>query len=548
MTEPHAGSPREVVLTRPPDARPREAPVAAYDEVLYPGYPYPQTHPDRLATLATLFGMKPTPVECCRVLELACGDGANLIPMAFGLPQSEFVGIDLAARPLKKGQAFIEALGLKNITLLPLNLMEFPPDLEQFDYIIAHGLYSWVPPAVQDKMLAICKAHLVPNGVAYVSYNTYPGYHLQGMVRDMMRFHARQFGEPSEQVSQALALLKFLAESKSEPDTYRALLKQILDQLLQRSEASLYHDELADVNSPVYFYQFVERATQHGLQFLAEANIFEMQDRAFPPQVSETLRLVPDDQIVLKEQYMDFLKGRKFRQTLLCHQGVALDREPKPERMQAFYAASSARPASPEPDIRSTAVEEFQGALGASMSTGHPVAKAAITKLAEVWPRSLHFNELLGRVQSCTGSDANRADGDPDQGALALGTILSATYAAGLIELHVHAPQFALEVSERPVASPLARLQLQAGPNVTTLRHTRIQVEDSLLGNLLLLLDGTRDRPALVKELAALVESGAATLKRDGTAVSDRETALEILADSLETNLVKVGRLALLVA
>lgn len=82
----------------------------SYDEVLYPGYAYRQTHPDRLATMATLFGMTPAPVEGCRVLELGCGEGGNLIPMAFGLPRSQFLGIDLAQRPIQKGQAMVEAL------------------------------------------------------------------------------------------------------------------------------------------------------------------------------------------------------------------------------------------------------------------------------------------------------------------------------------------------------------------------------------------------------------------------------------------------------
>src|SRR5438093_4154914 len=135
-----------------------------YDEVLYPSHTHSQTHPDRLATIATLFGMTPAPVDGCRVLELGCGDGGNLIPMAFGLPGSEFVGIDLAARPIGSGQALVEALGLKNITLRPLDIMQISSDFGRFDYIIAHGLYSWVPPAVQDKILAICKANLAPEG------------------------------------------------------------------------------------------------------------------------------------------------------------------------------------------------------------------------------------------------------------------------------------------------------------------------------------------------------------------------------------------------
>ena len=113
--------------------------ATAYDDVLYSSYAFSQTHPDRLATLATLFGMKPTPVTQCRVLELGCGDGSNLIPMAYGLPGSEFVGIDLAARPIATGQEMIETLGLKNITLWPLDVTKVTPDFGQFDYIIEIG-------------------------------------------------------------------------------------------------------------------------------------------------------------------------------------------------------------------------------------------------------------------------------------------------------------------------------------------------------------------------------------------------------------------------
>src|SRR5919197_3347157 len=131
-----------------------EPAATAYDEVLYPNYVHAQSHPDRLATLATLFGMRSARVGRCRVLELACGDGGNLIPLALDLAGSEFVGIDLAARPVAKGRRMIAALGLKNIELRQLDLMSLPRTLGQFDYIMAHGLYSWVPPAVQDRILA----------------------------------------------------------------------------------------------------------------------------------------------------------------------------------------------------------------------------------------------------------------------------------------------------------------------------------------------------------------------------------------------------------
>src|SRR5262245_7165996 len=121
-----------------PDALPN-----TYDAVLYPGYALTQSHPDRLATLATLFGLAPADVSRCRVLELGCGDGINLISIALSLPEAECVGIDLAAVGIGKGQAIVQELGLKNVTLRQLDLMEVDRDFGQFDFIIAHGVYSW---------------------------------------------------------------------------------------------------------------------------------------------------------------------------------------------------------------------------------------------------------------------------------------------------------------------------------------------------------------------------------------------------------------------
>lgn len=513
-----------------------------YDKFLYPSYAYPQTHPDNLATLATLFGMEPAQVNRCRVLELGCGSGGNIIPMAFGLPQSEFVGIDLAEYPITQGQSLINTLCLKNIMLRQMDVMDISADLGQFDYIIAHGLFSWVPPAVQDKIFAICNNHLSPNGIAYVSYNTYPGYHLQSMVREMMRFHTAQFGEPKEQISQALSFVKFLSESVPD-NTYRLILKEAVEHMGKRRDEGIYHDELAEINLPVYFYRFMELAERHGLQYLSEANFYDMQE-SFPSEVTNTLQSLSRDSIVLKEQYLDFLKCRRFRRTLLCRQGVNLNRIPQAEQMNNFHVASSAQPISQIPDISSEAEEEFRNSQGASMKTGHPLAKAAIVELTNAWPASLDFNELLNRVRNrLQGKNDAALEGDETS----LSKIILWTYAAGLVELHIHQPVFTLNLSERPVASPLAQLQLQSGNRITNLRHTSVQMEGPLENRLLLLLDGTRDRTDILHELANLVESGAASLRLNDIEVRDRLKAIEILSKGLETSLKQIAHLALLV-
>lgn len=530
-----------------PDATP-----TPYDKVLYPGYTHSQTHPDRLATMATLFGMKPAPVERCRVLELGCGDGSNLVPMALSLPESKFVGIDLAPRPVAKGQKIVEALGLQNITLRPLDLLDVSADLGQFDYIIAHGVYAWVPPAVQDKILAVCRENLAPDGVAFVSYNAYPGAHLRDMVREMMLFHIQHLTDPQERIQQATALAGFLSVAQpfsDQSDTYRLFLKETMEGILNYRPGHLYHDELAEISSPVYFHQFIEHAARHDLVFLSEADFFEMQDHIFPPEVTDTLRKLAKSSIILKEQYMDFLKCRRFRQTLLCHKGISLDRSLPPERVKNFNIATTARPVSPAPDLSSSSVEEFRTPKGARMATDYPLAKAAMMCLGEIYPQSLHFNELVKRARSRLGDSGHRGHDPEETGVLA--EILWGTYTAGVIELHVYTPRCAEEVSERPVASPLARLQVQSANGeavVATLRHVSVNVEDMIGQQLLLLLDGTRDRAALLDELAAFVKSSVAAKQQRGEAVVDLQKALDELSNELDQNLAKLARLGLLIA
>src|SRR5262245_31918292 len=208
----------------------------SYDEVPYDSYPYPQTHPSRLATVATLFGMNPPPVGNCRVLELGCAGGGNIIPMAEGLPESEFVGIDLSGRQIADAQQIARTLGLSNITLRHASILDVDESYGPFDYVICHGVFSWVPDVVREKILDICAKHLTPQGVAYVSYNTYPGWHMRGMIRDMMRFHALRFADARAQVKQARALLDFLAKSApKDGGAYSALLRSELEALRTRA-------------------------------------------------------------------------------------------------------------------------------------------------------------------------------------------------------------------------------------------------------------------------------------------------------------------------
>jgi SAM-dependent methyltransferase len=290
----------------------------SYDHLPYEDHAHPQTHPGRLATVATLLGLAPPPVMGCRVLELGCAAGGNLIPMGVGLSESTFVGIDLSARQVNQGRQVIEALGLRNVRLETGSILEVDEGWGQFDYIICHGVYSWVPADVRDKILTVCAQQLATNGVAYISYNVYPGWHLRRVVRDLLVYHGQSFREPETRVRRARELLEFLATAfERQHAPYAQILEGELQLLRRCGDSYLFHEHLEEVNEPTYFHEFIERATARGLQYLAEAELGAMLLDGFPPEVENTLRTMSPD-IIHLEQYFDFMRNRTFSGKRSC--------------------------------------------------------------------------------------------------------------------------------------------------------------------------------------------------------------------------------------
>ncbi|MDQ3831822.1 MAG: hypothetical protein M3361_21520, partial [Candidatus Tectomicrobia bacterium] len=254
------------------------------------------------------------------------------------------------------------------------------------------------------------------------------------------------------------------------------------------------------------------------------------------------------DDVIAREQYLDFLKCRPFRQTLLCRHGLQLDRTLQPTRLYTLHVAAELRPVSPNPDVTSRGAEVFQGPKGAEIETDRPLVKTAFVYLGTTWPCSMPFGDLLIRVRRHLGHDEGGQRTSAEDDAQEIGRALLQAYGAGYVELHVHKPPFVSAVTERPVASSLARLQLQHDTVASTLRHQTLRIEDNLSRRLVMLLDGTRDRATLLQDLGALVQSGAATVSHEGEPVNDLQEALQHLADGLEANLTSLARLAMLVA
>lgn len=512
-----------------------------YDAVAYPGGLFPQAHPERLATVATLFGLEPVPVEKCRVLELGCGNGQNVIATAFSLPESRFLGIDLAKEPIRRGNELIRRAGLKNIELRQMDVMQFPDDLGTFDYIIAHGVYSWVPAEVREKMMAICGRHLSERGLAYISYNAYPGSHLRDVVRWMMRFHSQQFEDAAEKVRQSRALVKFAAEASAKPGTWQDILKQQTERIAKYSVGGLYHDDLNGINQPFYLMEFMEHAGRHGLQYLGEADIYDMMDDGLEKSAVDTLRQFSKDAFIVREQYLDFFKGRSFRQTLLCRKELKLGRTLLPERAVQLLVTGEVRPVKADAELFADGPVDFQGPNEAVIATGHPIAKAALMHLGEVFPLSVRFDDLFEIARRRAGQDAGNADAE--RGRKELAEFMVQVHAKGFVELHTHQPHFVTQISERPTVSRLARIEIQNGDHVSTLRHRTLRIDDEMGRHLLKLLDGTRDLATVAAELAEAVRSGAITMKGNDVPAE----APPVLPEQVRSNVQTLANSAVLV-
>jgi methyltransferase-like protein/SAM-dependent methyltransferase len=531
--------------------------MPSYDEVPYPNLSHVQSHPDSLATLTTLLGLSPAHIDHCRVLEIGCASGANLIPMALSLPGSTLVGIDYSIRQIEDGQAAIAAVGLTNISLRHMDIREITPELGQFDYIIAHGVFSWVPLDVRDQLLTVCNQNLAPNGVAFISYNVYPGWHMLANIRDMMLYHTRNIDDPIERVAKARGVLKFLSESVPSADHVRSHLLNAYSKFLQnemarigpRADSFLLHDELEEINNPLYFHEFVTLAEAHGLQYVTEVDFRGALPNFWPPEVVQALTQMATN-VVEMEQYLDFLRSRTFRQTILCHAGLEVNRTIEPEHLRKFHVAARAVPESEQPDIHSRTVEKFKGLDGASLAIDHPLSKSAMMILARRWPQTIPMEDLPGEAAALL----NRHNGDlaeitdEDWQVLSSNLLKAFVYSDDLVEVHVYPPQFTLEVSQRPVASPWARFQARDEVKVTNLRHERVEV-DPLNQYLLPFLDGSRDCEALVDLLlAGPVAGGKLVVEQNDQPVIDPIEAREILSTELHANLEWLARAALLVA
>ena len=374
----------------------------AYDETPYISNAFAYTSPGNLRAVASLYGLAAPALDTARVLELGCAAGGNLLPFALAYPNARVVGIDLAPQQIEAGQQVAEKAGARNLDLRAMSLTDVTPELGVFDYIICHGVFSWVPPEVRDAILRICRENLAPEGIACVSYNTYPGWKAADVVRDAMILNSFGAQTAQEKLARAKEMLDLLENGLWHNNPLQSALQGAAHKLRGQSDHYLLHEYLEAINTPCYFLEFAAAAQQAGLAYMTDAEPHLTFASTYGSTVALGLNgLSAKGNREMREQYLDFAVGRSFRKSLLVHgeRAEKMLEQPEGTAFKAMHFATRLDAAAPSPGA-SAEHRHYLTPNGATLSSKDPVMLGVIDALNKAWPCSLPFDALLDIAQS----------------------------------------------------------------------------------------------------------------------------------------------------
>lgn len=500
-----------------------------YDAIPYPGGAFWPSHPDHLRTVAALSGLASPPVTRCRVLEIGCAIGRNLIPMASALPGSTFLGIDLSPRQIETGLSLVRQLGLNNIELRCQDLMDLPAGEGPFDYIIAHGIFSWVPAPVQKRILEVCGRQLARNGAAYISYNTLPGWRLHQAIRDMAMFHSGEHPDPSVRVAKAREIMSFATSDSPAWGPYKNLLNAVSGSWKDAHDWYLAADVVAPVNQPFYFTEFIREITAHGLLYVGDADPGLDSAHALPPTAQQQLLGFASSDEVRRQQYLDFLDGRTFRASILRRADAPHITVGGPQPPELYVAGRITEELATDP-ATGAAVSRFSSASATfKLNLNDPGMIAAFRRVRDAWPHAVALSELADITTARSGTPgATRSSVGTE---LAQAILMS--FKSKILELLTRPTDFLAKTFDRPRATALARHQVKAMQPLINLRHAQVPINEAIKG-MLPLLDGTRDLAALLSEFTRLIAGGELKLNKVEGFVTVKDDLPAILDEVLE--------------
>jgi SAM-dependent methyltransferase len=484
--------------------------MSDYDHLPYLSLPIAFTQPSHLAGLAALHGSAPCPdPERAHVLELGCASGGNLLPLAARWPKARFLGVDLSERQIADGHRRIRYFQLENVTLEHADLADFKLPARSFDYVICHGVFSWVPLAVQGAILGLIGHSLSDVGIAAVSYNVLPGWHLRNPVKDILRFHARTDGGVQERVARARAALAAL-DTCTGPGTYGALLRTEASQLAKIPASYILGEFLTEHNHPTQFLDFLSAAAEHGLEFLCEADLDAGARAALTREGVQRVDRLAENDRERAAQELDFLSGRPFRRTLLRKR---LARSPALLSAAHVSGLHIAARLSPDPKGTRDGRVRYIDRYGQPISTRVPIVGETLARLSRAYPATLSVSALIGDTGSARARVAQ--------------ALLELVCRGGAV-VSVLPIEVGRETDLRPTVWSFARAEAALGlPGVTSLHHVAVALP-KIGAAIASKLDGRRSSTELASWLAAEIAAGRIPLPERAPSDADAAGVFEL--------------------
>ncbi len=506
---------------------------ASYDANPYASAPLVRQQPARLAAAALWFGVDAPSAATARVLEIGCASGGHIIPLAAAWPKARFVGVDLSPAQIAAGEARVARLGLTNIALSARSLDDIGPDDGAFDFIVCHGVYSWISVPLREELLRVIAERLAPDGIAAVSFNVLPGWRLFQIARDSMILHARLQNDPANRARQSRELFDRLAGESNDRYSYGRFWRDEARWIVEGGDAYIAHEIFEDDNAPLTFSDFCAALDRHGLAYLSECNVSANFEVSLAAAGAASIHLLARGDDRAREQYIDIFSGRPFREAVIVHaeHGRATRREIPRDRLDHFHFVPPLTLAVSRPSASENVWRAGDGNEG--IVVDEEAVANAIRRLAGRLPGSSRLEDIAPAAM--TEPPLRERIGDAVAQLVAFGHCAIATEPVVC----------ATRLAERPVAWRLAASDARVGEATASLRHASVRL-DPLQRLLLPLIDGTRTRRELFDHALALAERGELTIGGPDGPIEGRDNLAAALKPGVERCLESLMGLGLL--
>jgi len=491
--------------------------LAEYDQVPYLANPLPQTHPSRIAAIASMFGLSFVPPKSAKVLELGCASGVNLLGMAHFMPDAKFVGVDLSIVQVHEAQRRAKAVAANNVTYHHMSIDEINPDFGEFDYIIVHGVYSWVPNEVQKAILRVCRENLSNDGIAFVSYNVLPGWRMKQAARDVFMALTPPNVPAATRWEYGVNWIREMLETNKTEDKrpllHQTIANELENILVKKDLRYLAHEYLETHNEPLLFREFLSHMSEAELTYLGDAEPSTMVRHLTHPVLSEFFKKHPPQGMAETEQAIDIITGRTFRQSLMVKgsRKTKMNRALTPDFFKNLHIQARLAKTTDQ-DGQVKYVHQRHGPLNAQP----PYGTGALEVLTELAGMPAPYKSLLDKfVQATQGTEPVFAE------------ILFSMLGMNGIEIFADPYMPALPKG----ATPLAILDAESGRNVTTNSVGEAIGLDPLQVLILPILKGDWDRDESIAKLLSMHSKG---LFNINPAPADEEQMKQVLGGILD--------------